>query len=79
MQGARQQALATQADLIHGEHLALVHLGDAFVRQVENAARSGNHHVHDVVQPEDIVPETRAPGCHHDLNAKVLAKFLANL
>lgn len=81
MAGVQQTRHATtrMPYLIHGKHLALVELGNLFLRQVPDAARSGHHQVHWLVEAHDVILQGGSTSRHHDLDAHVPGKFFRNL
>mmetsp|Transcript_29883 Transcript_29883/g.63645 ORF Transcript_29883/g.63645 Transcript_29883/m.63645 type:complete len:297 (-) Transcript_29883:361-1251(-) len=66
--------------LVQNKHLAVAEPRDALLGEVQNPTRRGDHNVHWVVQPHDVVLEGRSTGGHHDLApGEVLADLLAHL
>mmetsp|Transcript_7413 Transcript_7413/g.30673 ORF Transcript_7413/g.30673 Transcript_7413/m.30673 type:complete len:333 (-) Transcript_7413:264-1262(-) len=61
--------------LVHDQRVALRQPGDTLIRQVEDAARRADEHVHGLVEPHDVVLERRPARAHHALDVEVLADF----
>lgn len=65
--------------LVHDEHRARVHDGEALLHEVENATGRGDDHVHLLLQTHDVLLEVRAACGRHHLAAHVLAQLDADL
>lgn len=65
--------------LIHDEHGAFAQIGNVLASKIKNSARGTDHNMDGVLQTDDVVAEASATSGNHDVDAKVLAKGLANL
>lgn len=65
--------------LVHDEHGARVHDGEALLHEIEDTAWRGDDHVHLLLQTHDVLLEVRAASGRHHLAAHVLAQLDADL
>ena len=65
--------------LVHHQHAALVHDGQAFLHQIEYAAWRGNDDVHLLLQTQYVLFQVGAARRRHHLAAHVLGQLNANL
>ena len=65
--------------LVHDEHGARVHDGEALLHEIEDTAWRGDDHVHLLLQTHDVLLEVGAASCGHHLAAHVLAQLDADL
>jgi hypothetical protein len=57
----RHEVLGQQlVGFIQNEHVAVLHLGNAFVHQIENASRSSNDQVNNTIQTEQVITQIRS-------------------
>ena len=71
----RQQLIS----LVHDEHWALAEISHLLASQIEDTAWCSDDDVYGILQTHDVVPQTSTTGCHHDIDAEMLAERLADL
>ncbi len=79
IRGLQSQSDKQAFHLIHDQHGAVLQLGHVLHGQIQDAPRSCNHDMHDVMQAHDIVAQAGPTSSDHDLNAQMLAQFFADL